>query len=89
MKREEFEAIQKEHMRLELRALRLQAQQRDLMENLIGQCVKWSDGCDGFITGTIVSCDGPRYLLMESNGVKHPVGLHMLRFVEKEAQDGN
>ena len=80
---EEFENIQKAHMKLELKVLRLQAQQRDLLENLVGQSVMWSDGCEGFLKGTIVSCDGPRYLLVESSGVKYSVGLHMLWFVEK------
>lgn len=83
MTENEFEAIQEEHMKLELKVLRLQAQQRDLMENLIGQSVRWRCGWEGFITGTILSRDGPKHLLVESSGVKHLVGLHMLWFVEK------
>ena len=52
MTRKEFERIQKEHTKLELKILRLQAQQRMLLEPLIGQCVECPTGFEDFISGT-------------------------------------
>ena len=91
MTREEFEAIQKAHAKLELRILRLRAQQRMLLERLIGQRVEWPDGYGITAIGTIISCEDGRYLrVLRDNDVRwYAMDPRWLRFVGKEVRGGN
>ena len=86
MTREEFEVIQKAHTKLELRILRLQAQQRMLLERLIGQSVEYPTGFGDFISGTVISCEDGRYVCVRPvNDVRgYAMEPRLLRFVGKE-----
>ena len=91
MTKNEFEAIQKEHAKLELKILRLEAKQRKLLEPLIGQCVECQTSFGAFFSGTVVSCWDGRYVRVRpSNDVRsYTYGPQALRYVEKEVPDGD
>ena len=86
MTKNEFERIQKAHTKLELNILRLQAQQRILLELLIGQCVECPTGFGDFISGTVISCEDGRYVCVRPvNDVNwYAMEPRLLRLVEKE-----
>ena len=90
MTREEFERIQKEHTKLELKVLRLEAKQRKLLEPLINQCVECQTSF-GVFSGTVVSCWDGRYVRVRpsNDSRSYTYGPQALRYVEKEVPDDN
>ena len=81
MTRKEFERIQKEHAKLEVKILRIQAQQRMLLEPLIGQCVECPTGFEDFISGTVISCEDGRYVCVRTVNDVHWYAISKLKGV--------
>lgn len=89
MTKEEFEAIQKAHTKLELKILRLEAKQRKLLEPLINQCVECQTSFGAFFSGTVVSCWDGRYVRIRPSNDSRSYSYRpqALRYIEKEGQD--
>ena len=85
MTREEFEAIQKAHTRLEAKILRLEKKQRMLLVPLVDQCVECQTSFGALFSGTVVSCwDGRHVRVRPDNDVRsYPYSPQALRYVEK------